>query len=109
MRTLIESTSTIVLTGALAMSDSVSADDRLYPIQTHGVGRKPGMVPKSVYMAAYEVYSHVYAPQQAMIEGGCRGGFGTGELVAFLYARAFPKSEWRQRTDEAFRGMQGLS
>jgi hypothetical protein len=55
-------------------------------------------------MAAYEVYSHVYAPQQAMIEGGCRGGFSLGELTAFLYARSFPKAEWRRRVDECFNG-----
>lgn len=40
-----------------------------------------------------------------MIEGHCRGGFGKGELVAFLYARSFPKIEWERRVDEALRGM----
>lgn len=56
-------------------------------------------------MAAYEVYAHVYAPQEALIEGSCRGGFGQGELVAFLYARSFPKQEWRARVDEAMAGI----
>lgn len=92
------------------MPESLTTEQRVFPVQTHNVGRREaGGVPESVYMAAYEVYSHVYGPQQAMIEHGCRGGFGTGELVAFLYARAFPKSEWRERTEEAFRGMRGLS
>jgi hypothetical protein len=59
-------------------------------------------------MAAYEVYSHVFAPQNALVTGGCRGGFSTGELVAFLYARGFPKSEWQMRVDEALNGMQNL-
>jgi hypothetical protein len=54
-------------------------------------------------MMAYEVYSHVYGPQQALIEGGCRGGFSAGELIAFLYARHFPKQEWRSRVDGVFK------
>lgn len=86
-------------------------EKRVFPIQTHNVRRESGGVPEPVYMAAYEVYSHVFGPQEAMIDfaRGCRGGFGTGEIVAFLYARSFPKSEWRQRVDEAFHGMRGLS
>ncbi len=59
-------------------------------------------------MAAYEVYSHVYSPQEAMVTGGCRGGFSTGELIAFLYARPFPKNEWRMRVDEALTGAKDL-
>jgi len=59
-------------------------------------------------MAAYEVYSHIYGPQEAMVTGGCRGGFGTGELIAYLYARSFPKEQWRARVDEAFRGAENL-
>ena len=91
--------------------DSMNTEQRLFPIQTHNVRRESARVPESIYMAAYEVYCHVYAPQEAMIdfESGCRGGFGTGELVAFLYARPFPKNEWRQRVVEAFHGMKGLS
>lgn len=59
-------------------------------------------------MAAYEVYTAVYGAQEAMITGGCRGGFSTGELIAFLYARAFPKSEWRHRVEEALIGSENL-
>lgn len=81
------------------------ADPKLFPVQTPNRYAKRGAVREEVYMAAYEVYSHVHGPQQAMIEGGCRGGFCEGELIAFLYARAFPRSEWRERADEAFRGM----
>lgn len=79
--------------------------ENLMPIQGRTRTGKPGCVPKSVYMAAYEVYATVFAPQQALIEGSCRGGFGHQELVAFLYARAFPKNEWRRRVDEAFDGI----
>lgn len=73
------------------------------PVQEVPRSREKSYVSDAIHMAAYEVYSHVYGPQRALIEGNCRGGFGVGELVAFLYARSFPKSEWRQRVDEAFR------
>ena len=82
------------------------AKPTIFPVQrSHLSYRDKASVPEVVYMAAYEVYCHVYSPQQAMIEDGCRGGFGLGELAAFLYARSFPKEEWLQRTDEAFAGM----
>ncbi len=76
-----------------------------HPMQTTCCHRG-GLCPRVVTMAAYEVYCHVYGPQEAMITGGCRGGFSFGELIAFLYARSFPKAEWRARVDEAFNGMQ---
>lgn len=63
---------------------------------------RPAEIPDAVHMAAYEVYCHCYGAQPALIEGWCRGGFGMGELIAFLYARAFPRSEWRDRVREAF-------
>jgi hypothetical protein len=75
-----------------------------HPVQTSCCHRG-GTCPQVVTLAAYEVYSHVYGPQPALIEGWCRGGFSQGELIAFLYARSFPKSEWRQRVDEAMTGM----
>lgn len=58
-----------------------------------------------VTMRAYEVYCHVYAPQEAMVTGDCRGGFTIEEIVGFLYARSFPKEEWKDRLNEAFRDM----
>jgi hypothetical protein len=76
---------------------------KYHPVQT--VDNKGGLISNSVTLMAYEVYSHVFAPQPALITGNCRGGFGTGELIAFLYARSFPKNEWRKRVDEAFKGM----
>lgn len=76
-----------------------------HPVQT---GFRGGRAPQAVTLAAYEVYCAIYGPQEAMITGNCRSGFGAGELVAFLYARAFPKKEWRARVDEAFRGMTGF-
>jgi hypothetical protein len=64
-----------------------------------------GRIPRAVHEMAYEVYHEVEGSQPSLlIERDCRGGFGTGELIAYLYARNFPKSEWRQRVDEAFAG-----
>ena len=87
-------------------------NEQLAEIKTHPVQIKRraydnlrGSIRTEVSMAAYEVYSHVYGAQEELITGGCRGGFSTGELIAFLYAKGFPKSEWPQRVDEAFEGM----
>jgi hypothetical protein len=70
-------------------------------------GRGQGQVRDEVYLRAYEVYSFVYAPQPAMLDESrnCRGGFGKGELVAFLYASGFPREQWKMRVAEAFEGM----
>ncbi len=68
-----------------------------HPVQANWVGAKK--------IRADEVYSHVFGAQPAMVDlagRGCRGGFGVEELIAFLYAYPFPKSEWRARVDEAF-------
>lgn len=77
-----------------------------HPVQLSGQHR--GNVSTKVTLRAYEVYKHVHGPQEAMVTGGCRGGFSAGELIAFLYAHSFPQAEWRQRVDEAFRGMENL-
>lgn len=77
---------------------------KVFPVQTNRRGLT-GEINEAVHMRAYEVYCHVFGPQEALITGSCRGGFGTGELVAFLYAHSFPKAEWRQRFDEAMEGM----
>jgi hypothetical protein len=85
----------------------MTKEQRLFPMQvTQGYNREEGKLLESIYMAAYEVYCHLYAPQEAMVdfEKGCRGGFSTGEIIAFLYARGFSKAEWRQRVNEAFSG-----
>ena len=82
----------------------MSADQQVHPIQTECCHRG-GVAPQVVTLAAYEVYREVYGPQEALITGSCRGGFGVGELVAFLYSRAVPPAEWRARVDEALTGM----
>lgn len=76
----------------------------VHPVQIFGA--HGGVCPKVVTMKAYEVYCHLYGKQEAMVTGGCRGGFGVGELIAFLYAHNFPKNEWDARAQEAFNGMQ---
>jgi len=77
-----------------------------HPVQT--VDHRGGKINQCVTLRAYEVYRKVFGPQEAMITGHCRGGFSTGELIAFLYAHSFPQSEWRQRVDEAFHGMEHI-
>jgi hypothetical protein len=77
-----------------------------HPIQT--VDHRGGRMPQVVTMRAYEVYRHVFGAQEALVTGHCRGGFGTGELIAFLYAYGFPKDEWRKRVDEALTGMEHI-
>jgi hypothetical protein len=49
--------------------------ERVAPVQ----GYPPG-IPWAMHLEAYAVYSRLWAPQPAMITGGCRGGFGTCEL-----------------------------
>lgn len=88
------------------MADAVI---KTHPVQNNASSHGPYAVPEPVALRAYEAYCEVFSPQPAMITGGCRGGFGIGEMVAFLYARSFPKNEWRMRFDEACRGMKGLS
>lgn len=81
----------------------------VHPVRIKNFHRREiAVVPQVVSMRAYEVYCEIFSPQPAMVEGNCRGGFGVGELIAFLYARSFPKNEWRARMDEAFRGMANI-
>ena len=79
-------------------------------IETHPVQTPDhkGRCPKVVTMRAYEVYCKVYSPQEDLITGSCRGGFGIGELISFLYARSFPENEWRLRFNEAIDGMENM-
>lgn len=78
----------------------------VHPVQLPGnLHRERGYLRMEVTLRAYEVYKDIYGEQEALITGECRGGLSTGELIAFLYARSFPKNEWRARVDEAFRNM----
>lgn len=53
----------------------------------------PAGIPWALHMKAYEVYCKRYGEQQAMIEGGCRGGFGMSELDSFIPG-------WRARVSD---------
>lgn len=79
-----------------------------HPVQTNSTLGVKAVLPKVVTMRAYEVYCRVYGKQEAIVTGWCRGGFSTGELLAFLYARSFPEVEWRDRVREAMNGMENL-
>lgn len=37
-----------------------------------------------MHLRAYDAYCKKYGPQQALIEGWCRGDFGTEELNVFI-------------------------
>lgn len=80
----------------------------VHPVQVNRYARPNPQCPQVVTKAAYEVYCEVFGPQAALMTGNCRGGFGAGELIAFLYARSFPKTEWRMRVDEALHGMKDI-
>ena len=87
------------------------SEPETHPVQLRNhIGQRVdgGRVPKVVSLLAYEVYCAVYGPQEALVTGGCRGGFSAGELIAFLYARSFPRSEWPKRVAEAFDGSENL-
>jgi hypothetical protein len=76
-----------------------------HPVQIYDLQRHPNL-PALVTRRAYEVYCALHGEQEAMVTGGCRGGFGAGELIAYLYAHSFPKDEWRKRFEEALRHKQ---
>jgi hypothetical protein len=92
---------------AVPSAGGAEADVSDKPVETHPIQahHTPRRIPKVVTMRAYEVYAYVFGEQSAMVTGECRGGFGSGELFAFLYARSFPQEEWEQRVEEAFKGM----
>ena len=85
------------------MSDAAAIE--FHPVQIGDLGRRP-RVPATVALRAYEVYCHLFREQPALVDlagRNCRGGFGAGELIAFLYAHSFPKTEWQARFDEAMK------
>lgn len=89
----------------------MTVEPELHPVQTHFNHGRQAVVSSLVTLRAYEVYCAIFGEQPAMVDlkgRGCRGGFGVGELIAFLYARSFPKSEWNARFNEALKGMDHL-
>lgn len=86
------------------MTDT-KTEPAVHPVQYHHRPHMRACAPVTTTMRAYEVYCHIYREQPALVTGDCRGGFGIGELIAFLYARSFPKEEWSERFHEALTGM----
>ena len=80
----------------------------VHPVQANRHPYTRAVSPQVVTLRAYEVYKHCHGEQEDLVTGECRGGFSTGELIGFLYARSFPKEEWCKRVDEAFRGAKFL-
>jgi len=87
------------------MTDDTQAT---HPVQTRQPVYRGARVSTKVSLLAYEVYVALYGPQEALVTGDCRGGFGAGELIALLYARTFPREEWHRRFREACDGMKCL-
>lgn len=56
-------------------------------------------VPSYVALRAAEVYSEIFGNPERVL----RDGFSAMELAGFLYARSFPREEWRVRFHEAIR------
>jgi hypothetical protein len=56
-----------------------AAKPKMAPVQGYVQG-----IPWDMHLEAYNAYCKKYGAQQALIEGGCRGGFGVGELDMFI-------------------------
>lgn len=69
-----------------------------------GYGRPQATVNEDVAKRAFEVYDHIFNGCQSFEQLHKRGGFGVGEITAFLYAWPFPRNEWSKRVDEALEG-----
>lgn len=65
-----------------------SRDEKKAPVQGYSAG-----IPWDMHLRAYDGYCKKFGPQQALIEGWCRGGFSTGELDMFIPG-------WREELDE---------
>jgi Restriction alleviation protein Lar len=73
---------------AAAQAPVQQETEKRAPVQGYVAG-----IPWSMHLEAYDAYCKRYGRQQALIEGGCRGGFGTGELDMFIPG-------WREKVSE---------
>lgn len=60
-------------------------ENKRAPVQGWAAG-----IPWDLHLEAYSVYCKRYGSQEALIKGGCRGGFHTSELDTFI-------PNWRER------------
>ncbi len=70
------------------MSDVPLPERKMAPVQGWPQG-----IPWSLHLEAYAAYCKKWSPQPALIQGWCRGGFGTKELDEFIPG-------WRERASE---------
>lgn len=70
------------------MSNTPLPERKMAPVQGWPQG-----IPWSLHLEAYSAYCKKWSPQPALIEGWCRGGFGTKELDEFIPG-------WRERASE---------
>ena len=70
------------------MSNTPLPERKMAPVQGWPQG-----IPWSLHLEAYAAYCKKWSPQPALIEGWCRGGFGTKELDEFIPG-------WRERASE---------
>jgi len=71
------------------MSNTIPLPERkMAPVQGWPQG-----IPWSLHLEAYAAYCKKWSPQPALIEGWCRGGFGTKELDELIPG-------WRERASE---------
>ena len=75
-----------------------------HPVQTPRY--RSGTLNSEVTARAYEVYEHLYGGRQTLARLNERGGLSVGEVIALLYARTYPKEEWRDRESLAFKLME---
>lgn len=64
---------------AKAEIERLTQEQKRAPVQGFSAG-----IPWDMHLRAYDVYCKKYGRQRALIEGNCRGGFGTGELDRFI-------------------------
>lgn len=67
------------ITQLQAENTRLRAERKLAPVQGYSAG-----IPWAMHLRAYDAYCKKHGEQQALIEGWCRGGFGTGELDMFI-------------------------
>lgn len=59
--------------------ETAEAAQKRAPVQGFSAG-----IPWGMHLRAYDAYSKKWAPQKALITGGCRGGFSVNELDQFI-------------------------
>ena len=69
-------------------TSAIDPVERRAPVQGFSAG-----IPWDMHLRAYDAYCAEFRPQQALIEGGCRGGFSVRELDHFIPG-------WRDELDE---------